>query len=133
MIFGVVAGSQVTGGGGGGFAPGDFAFADITGQNTSTPAEASPVAGTLYIKFTFVSGDGVTSFSAQKNGVTQIVADFESPEPQTEGTIVFNVGDTLSFSSSKNPFTPGGDYVTITMRNNDSSGVLVDEFNFDSL
>lgn len=134
MIFGVVAGSQVTGGGGGGFAPGDFSFPDDYAADAQTVTQTSPSAGTLWIGFTPTYNDGVTNFFVYQNNSEIMNCDLTAPEPTFSGAFSFQVGDTLYFRNEKYaPFPGVYDTVTITLRNFDSTGVIVDEFIYSSM
>jgi len=132
MFFAAVAGSQVSGGGGGGFSPGDFSFPDNYNADGQTVTQTSPATGTLWIGFSITYNDGVTDFDVWQNNNLIMTILTGAPEPTLTGAFSFTIGDTLYFSNQKNGPPFFFDTVTITLRNLNSTGVVVDTFIYSS-
>lgn len=131
-LFTVVSNSFVAPAAGGGFAAGDFSFPDDFTADAQTVTQTSPSAGTLWIGFTITYNDGVTNFIVWQNNSQIMNCNTGAPEPTFSGAFSFQVGDTLYFSNEKSGPIFLFDTVTITLRNLNSTGVIVDQFIYSS-
>jgi len=117
----------------GGFQPGDLSFIDLLSDGAISNEEISPKTGPLYIEYIPIYIDSVTYIDFYQNGVIVASFDLSAPSPTLQWTIDINSGDLLYFELGKNGPSFTYDEGSVEIRNENSTGVLIDSFNVSSV